>query len=277
MIEFLIVLAIIWLVTASISDLKKYEVPNWLSFSLIVFVLAFRAFYSVANNDLMFFVYGLLGFLVFFVLAYVFYYSRLFAGGDAKLLMGLGAVLPFSNSISSNLLISGIFIFLFLVVGSVYGLLYSGVLVFMNKNKFVNEFKKQFKLRKIFVLIGLIFSLASFVFVFYFKDVILVLLPLVIILFPVLFIYGKSVEEACMIKEIPGKKVTIGDWLYEEIKVGKKRIKPNWEGLDEKEVKLLSRVKKVKIKYGIPFIPSFLFAFILLILLKDYFLNLLLI
>jgi len=277
MIEFLIVLAIIWLVTASISDLKKYEVPNWLSFSLIVFVLAFRAFYSVANNDLMFFVYGLLGFLVFFVLAYVFYYSRLFAGGDAKLLMGLGAVLPFSNSISSNLLISGIFIFLFLVVGSVYGLLYSGVLVFMNKNKFVNEFKKQFKLRKIFVLIGLIFSLASFVFVFYFKDVILVLLPLVIILFPVLFIYGKSVEEACMIKEIPGKKVTIGDWLYEEIKVGKKRIKPNWEGLDEKEVKLLSRVKKVKIKYGIPFVPSFLFAFILLILLKDYFLNLLLI
>jgi len=85
------------------------------------------------------------------------------------------------------------------------------------------------------------------------------------------------VEEACMIKEIPGKKVTIGDWLYEEIKVGKKRIKPNWEGLDEKEVKLLSRVKKVKIKYGIPFVPSFLFAFILLILLKDYFLNLLLI
>jgi hypothetical protein len=36
------------------SDLKKREVPNWLNFSLVVFALAYRAFYSVINNDSLF-------------------------------------------------------------------------------------------------------------------------------------------------------------------------------------------------------------------------------
>ena len=45
----------------------------------------------------------------------------------------------------------------------------------------------------------------------------MVFLPLIILLFPVLFIYAKSVEESCMIVEVSGSKVTVGDWLYEEV------------------------------------------------------------
>ena len=36
---FLIILALIWLIFAVISDLKTREVPNWLNFSLIIFAL----------------------------------------------------------------------------------------------------------------------------------------------------------------------------------------------------------------------------------------------
>lgn len=262
MYEFLLLLGLIWLVIASIFDIRKREVPNWLSFSLIIFALGYRLFYSVINSNAMFFVYGLFGFSFFFILAYIFYYARVFAGGDAKLLMGLGVIIPFSYSLFSNLIIACFFIFLLLFVGSFYGLIYSFVLVFRNKKKFAKEFSKQFELRKTCVLIGLVFAILSSIFVIYSQDFVLLLLPLIIILFPLLFIYAKTVEESCMIISVPGKNVAVGDWLYEEVLVGKKKIKPYWEGLSEEDVKLLRKVKKVKIKQGIPFVPGFLVAFL---------------
>jgi Flp pilus assembly protein protease CpaA len=173
----LIILTLIWLVVASISDLKRREVPNWLSFSLIIFALAFRAFYSVFYSDAGFFVHGVMGFLLFLGLAYVFYYARVFAGGDAKLLMGLGAVLPFASSLYTNLFIVASFIFLLLLVGGFYGMLYSFVLVILNRNNFVKEFKKQFKMRKMLVILGLVLALLSLIFVFYIGDSLLFLLP----------------------------------------------------------------------------------------------------
>ena len=33
---FLAIIAIIWLIFASISDIKTHEVPNWLTYSLII-------------------------------------------------------------------------------------------------------------------------------------------------------------------------------------------------------------------------------------------------
>ncbi len=268
MISFLIFLALIWLVIASMQDIKKREVPNWLSFSLILFALAFRLIYSVINSDAWFFLFGLFGFMIFFLLAYMFYYARVFAGGDAKLLMGIGAVLPLSFSMYYNLILFGTFIFLFLLTGAVYGLVYSFVLVALNRKKFSKEFFKQFKLRKNLVFIFLILALTSLIFVIYSREFLLLLLPFPIFIFPMLFIYAKAVEESCMVKEVNSKDVVIGDWLYEEIVVkfsGKrKKIKPCWEGLSEEEVELLKKArKKVKIKQGIPFVPCFLVSFLL--------------
>jgi len=264
MISFLIFLALIWLVIASIQDIKKREVPNWLSFSLILFALAFRLIYSVINSDAWFFLFGLIGFFLFFLLAYMFYYARVFAGGDAKLLMGIGAVLPLGSSMYYNLILLGTFIFLFLLIGAIYGLVYSFVLVALNRKKFSKEFFKQFKLRKNLVLSFLILALISLIFVIYSRENLLLVFPLMALIFPILLIYAKAVEESCMIKEVNSKDVVVGDWLYEEVRVGKRKIKPYWEGLSEEEVELLRRVrKKVKIKQGIPFVPCFLIAFLL--------------
>lgn len=122
---FLLLLTLVYLAIASIQDLKKREIENWLSFSLIVFALAYRALYAVINSDLLFFVYGVAGLLVFVGLGYLFYYVRVFAGGDAKLLMALGTILPISNLVSVNLIIFGVFIVFLLFAGSLYGLVYS--------------------------------------------------------------------------------------------------------------------------------------------------------
>lgn len=266
----LVILTLIWLVIAIIQDLRKREIENWLNFSLIVFALAYRAFYSVFSSNVLFFLYGLLGFLIFFILANLFYYSRLFAGGDAKLFMALGTILPTTSSFSSNIYSFLAFIFLVLICGSIYSLIYSSVLGFTNRDKFAKEFALQLnKNKKLFIVSALA---SAFVFIIsMFSGIYFInLLIIIFLLFPILYIYAKAVENSCMIINIETRKLTIGDWLAEKVKVKNNIIKPNWEGLDEEEIKLIQKFKKkVKIKQGIPFSPSFLFAFLILILLKN--------
>lgn len=262
---FLIILGIVWLAAASYQDCKKREVPNWLNFSLIAVVLVYKALYSIFNSDLLFFVYGLMGLAIFVGLAYTFYYSRIFAGGDAKLMMGLGALIPYYHNFYDNLLLLLSFIFLLMICGGIYGLIYSVFLAVSNFNEFKFEATKQFLERKKLLLTCFCLGILLFVVVYFAGERIFYVLPFGIIILPLLFIYGKSVEECCMISQVSGKELTLGDWLYESIRIKGKTIKPNWEGLDEKELKLLKNLKKVKIKQGIPFVPAFLIAFVVLV------------
>jgi Flp pilus assembly protein protease CpaA len=265
---FLLLLTGIWLIIASISDLKKREVPNWLSFSLIIFALVFHLFYSILNFDALPFIFSLTGFALFFILAYAFYYARIFAGGDAKLLMGLGAVLPSSSFLYENLIILAKYIFLLLLIGGIYGLAYSLILVALNRKRFIKEFSRQMRREKGLIFLALIPAFLSFVFVFYSGESIFFLFPLIIIAFPFLLIYARAVERY-MVKSVSAGKLTVGDWLYQKVRVGRKLIKPYWEGLSEEEVKLLRKSKKkIKIKQGIPFVPSFFLAFLLFLLLR---------
>ena len=96
-VTFLLGIGLIWIIFASVTDLKKREVPNWLSFSLIIFALGFRLFYGIFESW-NFFLQGIIGLGIFFVLGNLFYYLKLFAGGDAKLMIALGSVLPFFDS-----------------------------------------------------------------------------------------------------------------------------------------------------------------------------------
>jgi prepilin signal peptidase PulO-like enzyme (type II secretory pathway) len=76
-----------------------------------------------------------------------------------------------------------------------------------------------------------------------------------------------------MIKLVNVKELTLGDWLYKAVKVGKRVIRPNWEGLNEKELALIQKnyKKKIFVKQGLPFIPAFLIAFIILIFIIYFF------
>jgi hypothetical protein len=72
-----------------------------------------------------------------------------------------------------------------------------------------------------------------------------------------------------MVRSILPSKLTVGDWLYKDILVGKTKIKANWDGLTQREINLLKRKKKkVLVRYGIQFAPAFLIAFILFIVFK---------
>jgi hypothetical protein len=268
---FLIILAIVWIIGAILQDLKRREVDNIWNFSLIAFALGYRAAVSVFGNNYWFILNGVLGLIIFLILGNLFYYLRLFAGGDAKLVIALGTILPLSYDWIINFKIFGLFILLFLLTGAFYVLLWSFYLVIKNFNEFKKEFKKQARDYRIMLFSGIGFFILGIFLIVY--DVSFFYLGVVVLLFPLLFIFAKAVEESCLIKELTSKQVTEGDWLYEDIVVHGKKIKANWDGLSKKDLELIKKYskKKILIKQGIPFTPSFLFAFIgLLIVSKTY-------
>ena len=258
---FLFFVALIWIIFATVQDLRTREVSNWLNFSLIAFALAYRAFYSSTSGNWNFFIFGLLGFALFFGVAHAFYYARVFAGGDAKLLMALGAVLPF-ESYSDLALVSTMFIFVLFLVGAVYSLAYSGFLVYRNYRKFSKEFAKSFNKYKFGFLIALFVSI---IFLLFLKSFGLWVFILVFLLFvSLLYIYLMALESSCMIKLVKPGRLTEGDWLEGDVRMGRHVIKKSVHGLSWEEIRKLRKFgRKVLIKEGIPFVPAFLITFLI--------------
>lgn len=263
---FLIILAGIWIIFATVQDVRSREIANWLNFSLIIFALGFRFFYSLFSDmGFGFFYQGLIGLGIFFILGEIFYYGKVFAGGDVKLLRALGVVLPFNIGFLANVKVFVIFFILFLIAGAVYGLIYSFVL--MNKNfvNFKKEFLKQFKKNKktiyVAIIFGILFLIAGFV------EILFFVLGGFIFIFPYIYLYAKSVDEVCMVKHLKVSELREGDWLYKDVKIGKKLIKANWDGITQEDIKLLKRRNKnILIRQGIAFSPAFLLAFIGLVI-----------
>jgi Flp pilus assembly protein protease CpaA len=262
---FLIVLAIVWMIFASVQDLRYREVANWLNFSLIVFALGFRFFWSLfSEQGFMFFYQGLIGFAIFLALGNLFYYLRLFAGGDAKLMIALGAVLPFSENFYFNLRIFAWFLVIFLFVGAVYGLIWSLVLCLRHFNNFKKEFSKLFDKNKKFVYWVLVFGL--FLMILGFIDFLFFWFGILVFILPYFYLYAKAVDECCMIKEVEVGKLVEGDWLYKNLKIGNAVVKAKWDGLNKKEIEILKKNKKnVLVRQGIAFVPVFLIAFLIFV------------
>lgn len=251
---FLLATAFIWLVAASISDIKRREVPDWLSFSLIAIALATRAIFSVFTRDISHFVYGIAGLFTFFLLSFLLYRAKIFAGGDMKIMSALGAVFALEK-------ISFSFLFNILLVGFFYCLLYSAFLAFKNKSSYIREVKKiKIKKEKI---ISFFLSFVLLFLVFITRQYQMLWIVAFFFAFPFLLLFVKAVENSCLVKEVPPEKLTEGDWLLHDIRIGKKTIKARFSGLDKKEIALIKKEGiRVKVKYGIPFVPVFLLSFV---------------
>jgi hypothetical protein len=264
---FLIILGLIFITGAVLQDLRRREVDNIWNFSLIGFALAYRAIVSVSSGNYWFLFNGIIGWAVFILLGNLFYYGRLFAGGDAKLIMSLGTILPLSYDWIVNFKIFGLFVLLFMVCGSIYAIVWSLFLVVSNFRKFAIEFAKQWKIYRRIAYLAFTFSVLWAIFSVYVQRIELVFIALVVFIFPLLFVFAKSVEESCMVVKVKWNNITVGDWLYKDSIVNGKKIKAHFEGLSNENV---SHIKKHKatvfIKYGIPFTPAFLLAFIVLLL-----------
>jgi len=267
---FLIILGLAGIIFAVVSDFKTSEIPDWLNISLVVFAIGARFFYSLFNGldsgeGFSWFYQGLMGLGVFFILGNVLYFGRMFAGGDAKLMMAMGAVLPLTPDFMQNANIAISFFVLFIFAGAVYGILTTGVLAFSNRKRFAKGFKNLFKKHKnkvygagFFALFLMSIGLSEITFLYF---------GIVVFVLPYFYLTGKVVDEYLMVKKKKPSELQEGDWLYKEVKIGKnKKLSPRWDGLSKKEISEIKKKRKsVWIREGIPFSPSFLIAFIILI------------
>lgn len=279
----LIVVVVVWLVFATLTDIKKREVPNWLSFSLIAIAFVIRALTSILTGQTHYFTYAIIAFILFFLLANLLYYIKFFGGGDAKLLMALAVVFATAPSFvpilsvpaySSLQLTNEPFLLSYLInsftIGAIYSLAFIAFFVIKDKKNFLREFKKINKENKSLRIYFLLAAAAFLILTFFTDSPIFVALFLISLVFPYIFIIAKATEKVSMIRSVSPRELTEGDWLIQKIKIKNTLIKPSAHGLDAKDIALLKKSnKKVLIKYGIPFVPVFLIALICTLLFGD--------
>ena len=270
MFGFLFWLFFIGIVVASLQDLKRREVDNWLNLLLLVSGFVFIFYKAIFENDVSIIFQAGFALVIMFTFMNLFYYGRVFAGGDAKLLV---AMTTFFIGVNFNLTLINIGIFLLFLMfsGSIYGLVYSFVLYIKDFRK-VNE--EMFRRVNAFGIWYLVFGGGLILMLLGFFNFLFLIFGILLFLFPLLYVFAKGLELISMIRIISGKELREGDWLVDDVKVGKKIIKADWDGLSLENIELLKNKKKVKIKDGLPFVPAFLIAFMAYVFLKSWFLSL---
>jgi Flp pilus assembly protein protease CpaA len=266
-------IAFLVLLIASYTDLKTREVPDWLNFSLIGTGFGINLLFSIIFLKINFILASLIGFAIFFAIAWVMFYAGQWGGGDSKILMGLGALIGI-DFLSKNYFLTE-FLINALLIGALYGILWSIFLIFRNKNKFVKMFRKSIKNKK--VLLAKKIILALFIIMILIsvlnpdRIIRLMMLYLAVILIFTFYLWViiKIVEDCCMLKYVKPQKLTEGDWIAKDVKINGKYITgPKDLGIEKKKIRKLielykrGKVKKILIKEGIPFVPSFLIAYV---------------
>jgi len=271
---FLIVLFLALLI-ASYRDIQTREVPDTLSYGLIMFGLLGSGIIALQTSNLAFFIEHLMGCLVGTAIGVGMYYGRQWGGGDAKLLMGVGAILGFSWE-NFNLVV---FFILLIFLGAVYGMFWTAGIALYHKKKFLPAFKKRLRdaarVRTTLLATLFLIFIALFFVPYEFKFMLGVGMVLLYML-TYSWLLVKTVEDTIMIKIYPISKLVEGDWIVQEVKVKNTIIvKEKNTGVTNKQIALLqkAKIKSVKVKEGIPFVPSFLFAYIALLVLTNLYGN----
>jgi len=145
--ELIIIISLIAVVFAVITDIKSREVPNWISFTLIAIGIFSKLIYSIINSDFSYIVYGIIGLLIGTFIGFIMYYTKQWGGGDAKLLIGLTTIFISYEGITlfnSNINIPFLFILItnIIIFGGLYGMIYGLFLAIKNLDKFKEEWRK---------------------------------------------------------------------------------------------------------------------------------------
>jgi Flp pilus assembly protein protease CpaA len=261
----LLIIALAWLVFAVVQDLRTREISNWLTFSLLAISLLYSAGHALFYDDVSFFLFSVGGVALFVSIAYLLYYARAFAGGDAKLLMALGGVLPFA-SFRDYLFVGLGFVLMLFAVGAIYSLVYTVFCVVPRWKAFSRYFAVEIKKLQLFCLGAFVLGVLVGLFAGRIDVVYGALFFFVIACLPFVYVYARAVEKVCFVKFMKPALLTEGDWLVEDVKVRGRVIHANVHGLSMDEIALLRRAKKsVWIKQGVPFAPAFLLSFVIMV------------
>lgn len=268
------VLSFATLFIGSITDLRTREVPDWVNYGLMISGIGLSLLFSAVYSSPSFIINSLIGLAIFFGIAYIMFYAGQWGGGDSKMLMGLGAMIGIDISFRAQQFLLGFFINA-LFIGAVYGLLWSIFLAFKNKKRFLEEFNEIMSQKEIVkakkLILGLLFLLLFILFFvkLYYIRIFVLSFALLALTTSYLWVFVRSIEKSCMHKLVEPSKLTEGDWIVNDVYVNKQYIcGPKDLGIEKKQIRKLvglykkGKVRKILVKEGIPFVPSFFIAFV---------------
>ncbi|MFW6310929.1 MAG: A24 family peptidase [Nanoarchaeota archaeon] len=268
------------LILGSVTDFKKREVPDTLNYSLIVLGLLINLTLSIIHSNYIFILSSIIGLGAGFAIGALFYYTGQWGGGDAKLIMGIGAMIGINpQTITTAMPTFLLFILTSLVVGAVYGAVWLGVLALKHKEKFKKEYAKLTKSnknKKSYKILLIVFALILLVGTLLNANFELLIFGYFTLIFASMALYAKdftkSIENSILINRLAVDKLTEGDWIVDELKFKEKTIKTRKTGLSKEDIDYLKQqgVKTVKVREGIPFVPSFFLAYITILLLGNW-------
>ncbi|HIH13790.1 MAG TPA: prepilin peptidase [Nanoarchaeota archaeon] len=269
-------IALLGTLSGSIFDIKDRWVPDWTNYLMVFFGLAGHAIISLQANSIWPFAHSLIAVAILYGVSELLFQLGVWGGGDAKMLIGLGALLAtFPNNLMP-LLINWPFLLTFwtnsLIFGGLLGFFGSIYLAVRHFNKFLNSAKKY--LQKKYIQYSLIAALIAIPIAFFFDKLTAFVLGIIFLL-ALMLISLKSIEEACMFKTISPKKLVEGDWVTDEINIEGVYYVPNRTGIEKKdilkliELENIGKLKNITVKEGLPYVPAFFLGLVSAVWLGD--------
>lgn len=246
---------LISLIFTSITDIKKREVPDFISYFLIFSGLLI---YTV-KSTILFSLSPIISCITGITLSYFFSaflcYTGQWGGGDAKLLIGLTSILITTPAYYSNKLNIGNIEFLLLFIigiflfGSIYTLIYSIVLVILNPKKVYLSFKAKVISNKSITMIVSVTSILLILFSNLFNyslKITLLTIGIMSIIFLFLFLLLKAIEESLFILNKKSDELVEGDWVIEDVFIENKDMNIQEYFLFQKDLDYISFFNKIK-------------------------------
>jgi len=256
-------IAILGALIGTATDLKNRWVPDWVNYFMISVGLGGHAIVSFLQTSPWPLIYSAVAAGIFLAAGVGLVYTGLWGGGDAKMLVGFGALLPTTSLVQTPWPFPLTVLLNAFIFGAVLGILGALYLAFKNKEAFLKEFKKELKENKLVLFASpaiLILPVVSF----YLGINLVGLIGILLFLFIPLVFVLKAVERACMFKFISPSTLVEGDWIAQNVNVGKYSYIPSRSGIELNDIKdlqkleKLGKLKQVKVKEGLPYIPAFL-------------------
>jgi len=268
----LVGIALAFSALGSYFDLKTGEIPDKFTIGLVITALGVRAAASLIYGDLGFqyLLDGLIAGGVYFGIGYMMFFTGGWGGGDAKLLAGIGASVGGAFPALSVLPTPAFFpaLMLFFVsmafISIPYAMGYSIILSFRHRKVF-SVLKGQFK-ANLPILMGLSALSAALIILFKPWNALLVLGMLSPILFYLMLMYVRAVEQVALRKRVSVAELEEEDLVAEDIAYKGKTLVSHRD-MDGVSKEALAKIRKlagedkipktIVVKWGIKFGPVF--------------------
>lgn len=96
---FQIIITVIFCILASIFDVRKGIVPNWLTYGLLFFGLISNVILAWFSSNVKFILSSIISISVTYTMTYLMWQLNIWGGGDVKLFTGIASVIPFGFNI----------------------------------------------------------------------------------------------------------------------------------------------------------------------------------